>query len=474
MDFGYLQCPNREDTFYNFVGGIWLLFYTVFCGGLGFILFFFLYKKAAEQKRTYGAATVESVEGLQPMQQTDVWTPAEHAATSPPSDAAAGLVEMQDMKAVHGAKGPKRDETLATSASLLSHGGKSFSRDPSPAAVPGCKQAGYKDDRFGTAAYYTVIALTVAWIVILLLIVLDLYGMHVWTLCSAADRDRCYDALRRDPDTHLTLRTGFACGAGCLFSQRWTSGTSPFWPWLNNFHGGPQIDAIFIAAWHLTVLWFIILRVFQFRLRTCFRLRCPLDQATTVLVSRPREKEIFVEEDSLVLQTVRVLDRFRDRVLGGATVTEACKVQQDERGGAFIDVQSLRYSWSFSARKFVKAQLTLARTFDEIRATAASGLSLTEANRRIRIVGANALPLHVMTFGQDMVTEFFDWFYIYQFACLWVWAALYYWQMALVVCIVIVASGSMKVYARRRALMQIKWLVERAREVVVLVVGGSP
>lgn len=96
-------------------------------------------------------------------------------------------------------------------------------------------------------------------------------------------------------------------------------------------------------------------------------------------------------------------------------------------------------------------------------------MTTVQAQRRSEIVGSNSLNVEVPLFSEAAFTEFFDWFYFYQFFCLWVWMAFYYWTVGCVILAAVVISGLVKVHTKRESQLQVQKLASIFSEVTVLV-----
>lgn len=85
------------------------------------------------------------------------------------------------------------------------------------------------------------------------------------------------------------------------------------------------------------------------------------------------------------------------------------------------------------------------------------------------VVGANSLDIDFPSMSRSIFLEFFDWFYLYQFFCLWVWCAFFYWSVACVIFAAVIISGLVKVHTRFQSQMQVRNLAHMYSKVNVFV-----
>eukprot|EP00921_Rhytidocystis_pertsovi_P009919 GHVQ01015886.1.p1 GENE.GHVQ01015886.1~~GHVQ01015886.1.p1 ORF type:complete len:1731 (-),score=163.47 GHVQ01015886.1:195-5387(-) len=333
----------------------------------------------------------------------------------------------------------------------------------------GIAQSGYSDAILGLAAYVSLWILSVGLHVALLVITLDEYGMWKDTMCMNEDIQKACEGAKQE------LRSGWDCASGCLFSWIWTTGVHPTWPYMKNTGGIQMLYAIFLVTWVIAIVWWVTLKVLEPWTRSFFRIRCSLQEATTILCSKPAEKVIYIESDeaSTVLRIVRALADLKRKIVGSPRITQACKVYVDHsqsgaEGVRYFEFQSLRYCWSPAHQQFVEHTVELPNTHEALVAQGQTGLTTAAATYRGHISGSNRIHVKIANVFVDIFHEFFDYFYLYQIFCLWIWYGFFYWLMGLSLTTVITSAGLLKVFVKRRSERQVKKMTEITTDVSVL------
>ena len=97
------------------------------------------------------------------------------------------------------------------------------------------------------------------------------------------------------------------------------------------------------------------------------------------------------------------------------------------------------------------------------------GLSTAQVVHRRGIVGPNKIDVHVNGWLRSFSNEFFSFFYLYQFSTLWVWFGFFYWPTGVALVLVIVISGCVKIFVKRKGQLEVKKMAERCSGTLVLV-----
>eukprot|EP00921_Rhytidocystis_pertsovi_P007168 GHVQ01012052.1.p1 GENE.GHVQ01012052.1~~GHVQ01012052.1.p1 ORF type:complete len:1089 (+),score=154.81 GHVQ01012052.1:1725-4991(+) len=487
---GYLQCQTVPSKPYNYTTAGWVVWYSMYGICFSIILIFYAYKKVKENFVDKEAAAYTRNPKRKPKRARLSNNFASIVPESPKGTPKGLMTEGEEGNA----KLPKRcysgtqgdDDTLK----YLPHEGKYVGRtakdlgrdsmdlsqtertstlgrensccvetlDEESAAGGIISQDGYKNSFIGLLGFWSVVLMTVGLQLALLILVLDYYGLHYYTLCTDEDVLRRCDAVASATGTVYDWRSGLPCASGCLVSLELTHGSYSAWPYEAHKGGGSRLLVIFIAVWHVTMAWTVGIRVVANTIRSFFRVRCPLEEADVVLCTRPEEPEVCLlsDERSAVMRLVRWFEKLMERLVGEGVQTEVCQVSRDKSGGRYIDVLCLRCCWAEDEGRFTPMNIHVGDTQAELLEAATEGLSSAEALRRLQLVGDNAIPVTVPSLPMALFTEFFNYFYFYQFGCMWAWFMFNYWLIGSLVLSMTVGSGAVKVIVRRASQKKIQ------------------
>eukprot|EP00923_Selenidium_pygospionis_P019539 GHVN01034162.1.p1 GENE.GHVN01034162.1~~GHVN01034162.1.p1 ORF type:complete len:1669 (-),score=175.90 GHVN01034162.1:2684-7063(-) len=311
-------------------------------------------------------------------------------------------------------------------------------------------QAGYRDDYFGFFAYLVLWAMSIGMHIFLLLVIFDIYGLFVFTLCDDSAKAYCDQQRIDNPRLNPSWREGMVCGSGCLFSWRWTSGFDLSWPYLTNPGGGQQIYVIFITAWHITLAWNVLLKATESKVRTFFRIRHDLSNATYVLMIKPREPEISIEADrnSVVRKIISWFDYKMERLFGEPRVHAMCKVRTSMNSSTeekAIVFQCQHYLFNIGSNLYNKATIAPPETYRAAKEMI-GGLSTAQAASRRQMIGPNHIPVSPQPLHLNIWEEVFNYFFFYQYFCLIVWIGFIYWTMGLFILSVVCLSVGIKTF----------------------------
>eukprot|EP01053_Blabericola_migrator_P001276 Blabericola_migrator_1__1275@NODE_132_length_13257_cov_135_196133_g116_i0_p1_GENE_NODE_132_length_13257_cov_135_196133_g116_i0NODE_132_length_13257_cov_135_196133_g116_i0_p1_ORF_typecomplete_len1559_score308_80Hydrolase/PF00702_26/4_4e35E1E2_ATPase/PF00122_20/7_2e02E1E2_ATPase/PF00122_20/2_8e24Hydrolase_3/PF08282_12/0_00017_NODE_132_length_13257_cov_135_196133_g116_i0660111277 len=451
---GFVQCPTEEFATYkptHFHMWFLSLFYLL---PLGVIMFFQAYKWMRERPLDPTMCTIQGIPSprspsTKQLVSTDNFSPTNNIAT---------------MKTLP----IERQETKPNF-----HFVTTFDLED-----VGMKQEGFKETLVGRSAFTCLLAVAAGTIALILLQIMDAYGLLGSTFCPA-ETEAC---LELNPDESYTWRQGFKCSAHCLFGDEWSTGQSQYWPYAKGANGGKIYLLIFLLVWLFAAEFFVVLRLFRSTLRSWFLLRCPLDQATLVRVTLP--KKVNSVADFNVASRAHKLGQWKEKVstkmFGSPKVRKVCGVKvihtdsslapsppmlgdSDSMTAAglsapvstiiptrYIVFQSERLIWDSKAFRFHRATVTcgsnVARLCDQ-----KGGLSALEAAKRSVLIGPNIIQIKMPTLLRSVFDEFFTTHFIYQTLCLMVWYEFYYWLAATCVAIVIFVSMGLSIRYKRLA-----------------------
>ncbi|RLN66613.1 hypothetical protein BBJ28_00021017, partial [Nothophytophthora sp. Chile5] len=205
---------------------------------------------------------------------------------------------------------------------------------------------------------------------------------------------------------------------------------------------------VFFVVWVITSVWFVVIVTLQERMLNFFRLRVPLAQCDYVYMLKRDDTEVLLADLSGVSDWVAKIESFfapKGKLSGYKTTV---KVQQ-VGGLRVVEFQHLRYIYDESEQRFVPGAVALGRTYDDM-LREASGLSESEAQHRLDTVGSNAVDVEMPSLPVSMAHEFFTLFYIYQIMCYYVWYYFTYWNMGLVMTVVVIGAAVVNIYTQRQ------------------------
>ncbi|KAL3660745.1 hypothetical protein V7S43_014154 [Phytophthora oleae] len=206
--------------------------------------------------------------------------------------------------------------------------------------------------------------------------------------------------------------------------------------------------AIFFFLWISTLVWFVVVMSFQDRIFNFFRLRVPLDKCEFVYMLKRDETEVLLADRSGVSDLVAKVESFfasKGKISGYRTTVPVVEVD----GLRIVEFQHVRYVYEETEGRFVPGAVALGRTYDDMQQEA-SGLSNTEATHRINTVGSNSVDVEMPSLPVSMAHEFFTLFYIYQIMCYYVWYYFTYWNMGLVMTVVVLGAAVVNIYTQRQ------------------------
>ncbi|KAI8362638.1 hypothetical protein BD560DRAFT_373869 [Blakeslea trispora] len=224
----------------------------------------------------------------------------------------------------------------------------------------------------------------------------------------------------------------------------------------------------FIGMWYILFFWFVSLTIFRSRLPNFFRVRCGYGQGHYAQVEREEPALIFLEDQSnRIMDTVRYLEKTVKGWMGLDVVVTTVPLKLTSSGTKYFVYQCTRYVYHPERELFSPHQVQLGDTLGEL-ASLRHGLTSMEAYLREELIGPNFIGVYVPNFMKALLEEFSSFFYIYQFAILWLFYYLAYWQVGIADTIVILISALVKVVIRLRSERRIKEMAEFTDDVCVL------
>ncbi|KAF4146277.1 E1-E2 ATPase [Phytophthora infestans] len=213
----------------------------------------------------------------------------------------------------------------------------------------------------------------------------------------------------------------------------------------NSFFGS---TAIFFVVWVFALLWFVGIMSAQDRILNFFRQRTPLNKCEFVYMFKRDETEVLLADRSGVSDFVAKVESFfasKGKISGYRTTVPVVEVD----GLRIVEFQHIRYVYEETEQRFVPGVVALGRTYDDMQQEA-SGLSDTEARHRINTVGSNSVDVEMPSLPVSMAQEFFTLFYIYQIMCYYVWYYFTYWNMGIVMTVVVLGAAVVNIYTQRQ------------------------
>ncbi|KAF1785411.1 P-type ATPase, cytoplasmic domain N [Phytophthora cactorum] len=239
--------------------------------------------------------------------------------------------------------------------------------------------------------------------------------------------------------------------------------------YLGTFVFGCDNAVVFIVMWVITSIWFVVIVSMQDRIFNFFRLRVPLDKCEFVYMLKRDETEVLLADRSGVSDFVAKVESFfasKGKISGYRETVPVVEVG----GLRFVEFQHLRYVYEETEQRFVPGAVALGRTYDDMQQEA-SGLSDTEARHRINTVGSNSVDVEMPSLPVSMAHEFFTLFYIYQIMCYYVWYYFTYWNMGIVMTVVVLGAAVVNIYTQRQIQSSIVKMTRYRTDVTVFRAG---
>ncbi|TMW57735.1 hypothetical protein Poli38472_014338 [Pythium oligandrum] len=213
------------------------------------------------------------------------------------------------------------------------------------------------------------------------------------------------------------------------------------------FNGNEVLIKVFISLWVVTSVWLGSLVFFVEKLLNFFRVPQPLSKSLRVHFFKPEETELLLADRSGISQfVVRVENFLFPNAKKG--VEETVQVFTTSEGARYLEFQNLRYTYDDVEGKFVPGSIVLPATIDQILAES-EGLTTEEHQRRLDMVGRNAIEVEMPSIMRSIIDEVFSTFYVYQLMCYYVWYFTDYVWVSVLNTVVIVVSAGVNILTKR-------------------------
>ncbi|KAL3670651.1 hypothetical protein V7S43_003841 [Phytophthora oleae] len=211
---------------------------------------------------------------------------------------------------------------------------------------------------------------------------------------------------------------------------------------------GSDNALVFFLVWLFSAVWFATIVALRKEILSFFRLRVDLYEAQYVHLFKRDDTEVLLADRSGVSAFVQHVEAFfsRKNRLSGYHETVAVEETGSLR---FLTFQHLRYVYDDNEKRFVPGAVALGETHREIQREA-DGLSTVEAERRLQTVGPNTVDVTLPSMGLSLIQEFFTLFYIYQIMCYYVWYYFTYWNLGVVMTLVVLGTAVINIYTKRK------------------------
>ncbi|KAJ1655403.1 hypothetical protein IWQ61_004848, partial [Dispira simplex] len=278
---------------------------------------------------------------------------------------------------------------------------------------------GYHDHIYGTLAFYSVIFVSIGWVVLLSVITADYYGKITGIEMGLAKAD---------------------------------AGLSGYF---------------FIITWYLAVLWFLVNNVLRARLRNFFRVLCLPHQGNVVQVERRLDAVLMLDDNSALLALVHRWETRLRRLLGWDRMFTTCPVGQTAKGRRYFSYQCTLFVYDTMQGTFSPFDVDLGTSHHTL-VNLNGGIITEEAEHRLELLGPNFISVTVPSFPVAMAQEFTGFFYLYQLTILWLYYYFAYYQIGLVDTVVVLISALVKVVIRIKSETRLKCMAEHKDSIQVL------
>ncbi|KAJ3217373.1 hypothetical protein HDU67_008075 [Dinochytrium kinnereticum] len=259
---------------------------------------------------------------------------------------------------------------------------------------------GYRFDPIGSAAGATVTVISIVWIVLMFILILDYYAVFAGL--------------------------GFRAQSDMIFYDH------------------DLLSTVFIVVWHIVTLWFTGLKLGQERAKAYFGMRVALAQASFVIVEKKEEKAVHMANMGAIVEWIWKVEAAVKKFTRREVQVSVVPVQYTTAGRRYIEHECVRYVYSDRSCTFEPFSCTVGPSCGDLHRQA-GGLLSAEAADRLELVGPNAIAFPADTFFSAIGKEFSGVFYVYQLMFLLIWYYYAYYYMGIVLTTVIVVSGIVKV-----------------------------
>ncbi|KAH7460029.1 Gamma-butyrobetaine dioxygenase [Phytophthora ramorum] len=206
---------------------------------------------------------------------------------------------------------------------------------------------------------------------------------------------------------------------------------------------------VFFLVWLFAALWSIGIVAYQRDLPNFFREPSPLHKCEFVHMFKSNDTEIMLTDRTGISALVAKVENWFSSSGKLRGYQETVRVELVD-GQRMVDFQHLRYVYDEDPKQFVPAEISVGRTYADIGAAGGSGLTSTEAKNRLRMIGMNVVDVNMPSLLSSVLLEFLTMFYIYQIMCYYVWYYFTYWNMGIVMTLVVVGTAVINIYTKRK------------------------
>ncbi|OWZ18491.1 P-type ATPase (P-ATPase) [Phytophthora megakarya] len=223
----------------------------------------------------------------------------------------------------------------------------------------------------------------------------------------------------------------------------------------------------FFLVWLFAAIWLIAIVVWQRDVPNFFRVPSPLHNCDFVRMLKNDDTEIMLTDRTGVSALVARVENWFSSSGKRQGYQETVRVEIIE-GKRIVNFQHLRYIYNDEARQFIPTDISIGRTYGDIGTAGNSGLTTTEARKRLHLIGLNVVDVTMPSLLTSILHEFLTLFYIYQIMCYYVWYYFTYWNMGSVMTIVVLGTAVINIYTKRKMQGAIVKMTRYRTEVSVL------
>ncbi|KAJ3105762.1 hypothetical protein HDU97_007582 [Phlyctochytrium planicorne] len=260
---------------------------------------------------------------------------------------------------------------------------------------------GYTPDGVGNVTSFTVGAVSIFWIALIGVLILDYYAVF--------------------------SGIGFRANSDMIFYDH------------------DLLSTVFIVVWHISAIWFVSVKYRQSRSVAYFGRRVGLGQAKFVVVEKRETKAVHMANMGKLVEWIWRIESKVQKYFGfdvSVTITPVLYTSTHRR---YIEFECVRYVFNESLHTFEPYVFAVGPTCADLHRQK-EGLHSTDAADRIELVGPNKIAFPEETMWEALRKEFSGLFYVYQLLFLMIWYYYAYYYMGIVLTIVIVVSGIVKVF----------------------------
>ncbi|OLY83043.1 putative cation-transporting ATPase 13A4 [Smittium mucronatum] len=278
---------------------------------------------------------------------------------------------------------------------------------------------GYDNSNFGTFCFSTVMFTSIGWFILMTVFVFDYYGV----VGAAADLA---------------------------------------------FNDGALLNKTFIFIWCFAAAWMFTIRTFMHRIRNFFRIENFASKSQYIQIEYKHETiNLSNENSSNILRYVQLAEEEFKSFFGLDSQVTTCPILVTQKDNKYFQYQCTRFVLNQETLVFEPFLFTFGDTNEVVRRNI-TGLSNSEAQFRLELVGFNFIEVFIPSPIVSVASEFTSIFYLYQFLILWLYYYLSYWIIGCIDTAIIIFSALVKVYIRRKSDFDVKRMAEHEDIIEIL------